>query len=142
MYAGLLKSVQAVADHSINLVSDSEPYMQPPNRGNKLKRRAQYTTDGRPARKKGRMTYTTVGIRSIPLKENSFSKYDQNIEHAGYHRDILRRNPKRYDENGDKLDSEDEDEEADARAAEENPYAEIHLDSKFSPVPHLLTHTD
>ena len=54
----------------------------------------------------------------------------QNIEHAGYHRDILRCNPKRYDDDGDELDPEDEDEEADARAAEENPYAEIHLDSK------------
>ena len=54
----------------------------------------------------------------------------QAIEHAGYCRNILRRNPKRYDEDGEELEDEDEDEEADARAAEENPYAEIQLESK------------
>ncbi len=52
------------------------------------------------------------------------------IEHAGYRRNILRRNPKRYDEDGEELEEDDEDEEADARAAEENPYAEIQLESK------------
>ncbi len=54
----------------------------------------------------------------------------QKIEHAGYCRNILRRNPKRYDENGEELEDDEEDEEADARAAEENPYAEIQLESK------------
>lgn len=56
----------------------------------------------------------------------------QTIEHAGYRRDILRRNPKRYDEDGEELDESDEDEEADARAAEENPYSEIQLESKHT----------
>ena len=54
----------------------------------------------------------------------------QTIEHAGYSRNILRRNPKRYDEDGEELEDDDEDGEADARAAEENPYAEIQLESK------------
>lgn len=54
----------------------------------------------------------------------------QSIEHAGYYRDILRRNPKRYDGDGDELADSDVDENADARAAEENPYAEIHLESE------------
>lgn len=54
----------------------------------------------------------------------------QTIEHAGYRRNILRRNPKRYDEDGEELEDEDEDEEADVRAAEDNPYAEIQLESK------------
>ena len=58
--------------------------------------------------------------------------FGQTIEHAGYRRDILRRNPKRYDEDGEELDESDEDEEADARAAEENPYAEILLESKHT----------
>ena len=56
--------------------------------------------------------------------------FRQTIEHAGYRRNIIRRNPKRYDEDGEELEDEDEDEEADARAAEENPYAEIQLESK------------
>ena len=54
----------------------------------------------------------------------------QTIEHAGYSRQILRRNPKRYDEDGEELEDDDEDEEADARAAEENPYSEVQLESK------------
>ena len=54
----------------------------------------------------------------------------QTIEHAGYRRNILRRNPKRYDEDGEELEDDDEDEEADARAAEENPYADIKIESK------------
>ena len=53
----------------------------------------------------------------------------QTIKHAGYSRDIIRKNPKRYDEDGDELATDDEDEEADARAAEENVYAEIRLES-------------
>ena len=56
----------------------------------------------------------------------------QNIEHAGYHRDILRRNPKRYDEDGDELSDDFTDEEADARAAEDNPYAEVRLEGEQS----------
>ena len=56
----------------------------------------------------------------------------QTIGHAGYTRNILRRNPKRYDEDGEELEDDDEDDEADARAAEENPYAEIQLESKES----------
>ena len=54
----------------------------------------------------------------------------QTIEHAGYRRNILRRNPKRYDEDGEELEDDDEDEEADARAAEENPYADVKIESK------------
>lgn len=65
-----------------------------------------------------------------PLSDLEPDKRCQTIEHAGYRRNILRRNPKRYDEDGEELEDEDEDEEADARAAEENPYAEIQLESK------------
>lgn len=54
----------------------------------------------------------------------------QSIEHAGFHRNILQRNPKRYDEDGDELEDDDVDEEADARAADENPYAEIRLEGE------------
>lgn len=53
------------------------------------------------------------------------------IEHAGYTRYILQRNPVRYDSEGDELDEEDEDTEADAVAAEDNPFSEIALESWF-----------
>ena len=44
------------------VVSDSDdPYLQPSNRGNKLKRKAQHMSGGQPVKKKGRETYTTVG---------------------------------------------------------------------------------
>ena len=61
----------------------------------------------------------------------------QSIEHAGYRRDILRRNPKRYDEDGEELASSDEDEEADIQAAAENPYSDIKLESEF-PISSLI----
>ena len=54
----------------------------------------------------------------------------QSIEHASYKRDILRRNPKRCDGDGDEIPSDESDEEADARAAEDNPYAEIRLEGE------------
>lgn len=51
------------------------------------------------------------------------------VEHAGYTRHILQRNPIRYDSEGDELDEEDEDSEADTAAAEENPFSGIALES-------------
>lgn len=54
----------------------------------------------------------------------------QKVEHAGYTRHILQANPPRYDSEGDELDEEDEDSEADAAAAEENPFSGIALESK------------
>ena len=62
--------------------------------------------------------------------EHESNEFCQMIEHAGYRRNILRRNPKRYDANGEELEDDDEDEDADAQAAEENPYAGIQLESK------------
>jgi RXT2-like, N-terminal len=54
----------------------------------------------------------------------------QKIEHAGYGRHILRRNPKRFDEDGFELLSDEEDEEADKEAAEKNPYSGIQIERK------------
>jgi hypothetical protein len=54
----------------------------------------------------------------------------QKVEHAGYTRYILQRNPARYDSEGDELDEDDEDSEADAAAAEENPFSGIALESR------------
>jgi hypothetical protein len=52
----------------------------------------------------------------------------QKVEHAGYTRYILHQNPVRYDSEGDELDDDDEDSEADAAVAEENPFSEIALE--------------
>ena len=55
----------------------------------------------------------------------------QKIEHAGYTRFILERNPPRYDEYGDELDDSDIDQELDAGAADENAYAGIKLEGVY-----------
>ena len=107
-----------------------EPYLQPTNRGNKLKRKAHFLQDGRMGRPGGTKAFKRVGSNLLRREGIIVLTQFQTIEHAGHYRDILRRNPKRYDEDGDELDDEDVDEEADARAAEENPYAEIRLESE------------
>ncbi len=71
---------------------------------------------------------------------------EQKVEHAGYHRSIIKRNPRRYDEDGEELDDDDDDSQADAEAALQNPYSEIKLEGwKSSHVvrfaPHRLTNT-
>ena len=52
----------------------------------------------------------------------------QRITHAGFERTILQRNPRRYDEDGDELEDDDVDEQADLDAAAHNPYSHIKLD--------------
>ncbi|KAJ9317266.1 hypothetical protein DTO271D3_2556 [Paecilomyces variotii] len=101
------------------------PITQPTNRGNKLKANAQYVHEGV-------LGYT-----------NPQAMYKEEIEHAGYRRYILQRNPPRYDSEGDELDEDDVDSEADAAAAEENPFAEIALEQLLCPIKHpseLPTH--
>ncbi|KAL9098460.1 MAG: hypothetical protein Q9163_005882 [Psora crenata] len=93
-----------------------ELYLQPSNRGNKLKRKAHFISSEPEGRVNGR------------------NPYRKTIQHAGYTRDIICPNPKRYDEDGDELATDDEDEEADARAAEENPYAGIRLEKLLMPL--------
>lgn len=56
----------------------------------------------------------------------------QRITHAGYPRAILRRNPKRFDEDGDEIDDDVTDEDADADAAARNPYSHITLEGLSS----------
>jgi hypothetical protein len=53
----------------------------------------------------------------------------QRIEHAGYRRHILQRNPPRFDPDGDIVEPSDEyEDEDDLEAVEENPYADIRLE--------------
>ncbi|KAJ6088298.1 hypothetical protein N7486_009559 [Penicillium sp. IBT 16267x] len=102
-----------------------DPIMQPTNRGNKMKANAKYVREGA-------MGYI-----------NAEEFYREKVEHAGYTRHILRRNPVRYDSEGDELDEEDEDSEADTAAAEENPFSGIALETLLCPLKHpseLPTH--
>lgn len=52
----------------------------------------------------------------------------QQIEHAGYQRHIISRNPQRFDADGDPLEDDEEDSQADADAVEENPFGEVKLE--------------
>jgi len=54
----------------------------------------------------------------------------QRIEHAGYKRYILQRNPPRFDPDGDIVEGDDEyEDEDDLEAVQENPYADIQIES-------------
>lgn len=60
----------------------------------------------------------------------------QKIEHAGYTRYILHRNPPRYDSEGDEIEGEaeeDADSETAAEANEDNPFAGIALERMSYP---------
>jgi hypothetical protein len=52
----------------------------------------------------------------------------QKIDHAGYTRYILQRNPIRTNEEGDVLEDDESDADADADVEDENPYAGIRLE--------------
>lgn len=61
--------------------------------------------------------------------------YNKRIEHAGYHRSILRRNPPRYDPDGDIVEPDDEyDEQDDLESVEENPYGDVQLENILAPL--------
>lgn len=97
--------------------SDSEDVIDRfTNRGNKLKRKAQYVHEGQLDRPNGPRVYK------------------RKIEHAGYYRNTISQNPKRYDDIGDQLDDDEEDIEADAAAAQMNPYDGIILQELLAPL--------
>ncbi|KAL4868172.1 hypothetical protein BDV12DRAFT_170186 [Aspergillus spectabilis] len=101
-----------------NQPEPDDPITQPTNRGNKLRANARYV-------KEGAMGYV-----------HSEELYKQKVEHAGYTRYVLHQNPVRYDSEGDELDDDDEDSEADAAVAEENPFSEIALEHFLCPLKH------
>jgi hypothetical protein len=83
------------------------------NRGQKLKK------NGRFARK---------GQLVPPVGPSS---YKETIDYAGVRRSIIQRKPPVYDDEGDEIDTDDEDpraEDAIASAADLNPYANIHIE--------------
>ncbi|KAI9795780.1 MAG: hypothetical protein M1835_005224 [Candelina submexicana] len=93
------------SDQSIN---------QPTNRGNKLKRKARYVQEGQLDRPNGPRVYK------------------RKIEHAGYSRSILSRNPPHLDVNGYEIDEEDEDNEYED--ADETPYSDVKLEFLLAPL--------
>lgn len=61
--------------------------------------------------------------------------YKKRIEHAGYRRCILHYNPPRYDPDGDIVEPIDEyEDEEDLSQVEEDPYADIHLETLLAPL--------
>ncbi|KAL8673223.1 MAG: hypothetical protein Q9168_002335 [Polycauliona sp. 1 TL-2023] len=86
------------------------------NRGNKLKRKARYVQEGQLDRPNGPKVYK------------------KRVEHAGYYRDTISQNPKRYDAKGYRLEDDDEDEAADLAAAEANPYSGVVLHKLLAPL--------
>ncbi|KAM0202155.1 hypothetical protein ACHAPI_001338 [Fusarium lateritium] len=85
------------------------------NRGYKLKKKARFARQG----------------QLVP--NNGPSSYREYVDYAGVRRPILYRNPPLVDEEGYEIDSDDDDEErvqeAEASAAEMNPYANIQIES-------------
>ncbi|OXV10332.1 hypothetical protein Egran_01908 [Elaphomyces granulatus] len=118
---GMKRALRREHDHS----GPDEPITQPTNRGNKLRVNAKYVHEG------------ALGFAHLQ------ELYKEKVEHAGYTRYILQRNPQRYDSEGDELDDDDADSDADAAAAEENPFSEIALERLLCPLKHpseLPTH--
>ncbi|KAL5114662.1 hypothetical protein ACEQ8H_007456 [Pleosporales sp. CAS-2024a] len=62
-------------------------------------------------------------------------RYKKRIEHAGYKRDILQRNPPRFDPDGDVVEPDDDyDDEDDLEPVEDNPYAHVHIEQLLAPL--------
>jgi hypothetical protein len=57
----------------------------------------------------------------------------QRIDHAGFSRHILKRNPARYNSWGDELEDSESDPEADADVHETDAYADVHIHGKMLP---------
>ena len=113
------------------------------NRGNKLKKKSRFVSQGRIGPSLDFAAYKEVGF-VVALERNrpsNLSRLDSDLtmpkvaELAGYHRAILHPNPPLIDDEGYDLDSDDNEErvqEALASAREDNPYSSIHLERKCS----------
>ncbi|KAI5464655.1 RXT2-like protein [Mariannaea sp. PMI_226] len=89
------------------------------NRGNKLKKRARFAHQGQLVPKDGP------------------SSYREFVEYSGVRRPIIYRNPPLIDDEGYEIDSDDDDErvaEAEAFAAEVNPYSNVQLENILAPL--------
>ncbi|KAI3321224.1 hypothetical protein HD806DRAFT_524171 [Xylariaceae sp. AK1471] len=89
------------------------------NRGHKLKKKARFAHEGQLAAPSGPEVYREV------------------VNHAGYQRAIISRNPPLIDDEGYEIDSDDDEEhilDAMNSAAEFNPYANIRLENILAPL--------
>ncbi|KPI37251.1 uncharacterized protein AB675_1492 [Cyphellophora attinorum] len=105
--------------------ASDEPIQSSTNRYNKLKKGAGHVHAG-----------------ALPYPRGP-TGYKHPVEHAGYTRNILDRNPPRLDAFGDEVDENESDAEADADAREANPYSDVHLEVLLCPLKHpseLATH--
>ncbi|XXG95940.1 hypothetical protein Hte_002216 [Hypoxylon texense] len=100
--------------------SDSDSEVQyHGNRGHKLQRRARFIHEGQLAPPSGPEVYKEV------------------VDHAGYQRTIISRNPVLVDDEGYEIDSDDDEEYAQdvaESAAEFNPYAKVRLENILAPL--------
>jgi hypothetical protein len=95
--------------------SDSK-IAQRTNRGHKLKRRARNTQQDR-------------------LDDTGALSWRQRVDHAGYLRNTISTNPKRYDKYGYLYsDDEDLDDDAEVELEEENPFGEVKLEDLLRPL--------
>ncbi|RMZ77342.1 hypothetical protein DV737_g4381, partial [Chaetothyriales sp. CBS 132003] len=102
-----------------------DPIAAATNRGNKLKKGA-----------------SSVHAGALPYPHGP-TGYKEQIEHAGYTRYILARNPARHNEYGYELDDSESDPEADADADDENAYSGVRIEELLRPLTHpaeLATH--
>ncbi|KAI2622022.1 RXT2-like protein [Hypomontagnella submonticulosa] len=98
--------------------SDSEIYYHG-NRGHKLMKRARFVHEGQLAPPSGPEVYKEV------------------VNHAGFHRAIISRNPILIDDEGYEIDSDDDQEyiqDVAEAAAEFNPYANVRLENILAPL--------
>ncbi|KAM6523572.1 hypothetical protein FSOLCH5_004189 [Fusarium solani] len=114
--AGMKKAFKRRAYES-DSDSEIESYS---NRGHKLQKRARFAHQG----------------QLVPT--NGPSSYREYVEYAGVRRPIIHRNPPLIDEEGYEVESDEEDEdriqEAEAAAAELNPYANIQIENILAPL--------
>ena len=79
--------------------------------------------------------WSTEGLRHIQetcYYTQTYTDIPKKIQHAGFYREIISRNPPLVDEDGYEVDSEDDDERAQAAsaaAAEFDPYAAVKIES-------------
>ncbi|KAI0022879.1 RXT2-like protein [Xylariomycetidae sp. FL0641] len=93
------------------------------NRGNKLKKRARFVHEGQLVPPSGPEVYREV------------------VNHAGFQRAIISRNPPLVDDEGYEIDSDDDEEhiqEVVESAAEFNPYANIQLEKILAPLTSVI----
>ncbi|CCU82824.1 hypothetical protein BGHDH14_bgh00064 [Blumeria hordei DH14] len=88
------------------------------NRGNKLRKRARFVYEGQLVPPSGPQVYRRT------------------IEHAGYHREILYRNPPLIDEDGYEVDSDDDERARSAldATAHLNPFTQVKLERLLAPL--------